>query len=108
MLHENEDALLATEVADLACSPHHTFLTAIAMCYNDLANAINNLDSWAAPEFPSVPLVYKLDKCQIRAEPKGVVLIIGAWNYPLQLTVREQKRHIGKERIKESNFIFYI
>lgn len=27
----------------------------------------------------------KLDDCFVRREPLGVVLIIGAWNYPLQL-----------------------
>lgn len=29
----------------------------------------------------------KLDNCFVRREPLGVVLIIGAWNYPLQLVV---------------------
>lgn len=29
----------------------------------------------------------KLDSCFVRREPLGVVLIIGAWNYPLQLVV---------------------
>ena len=27
----------------------------------------------------------KLDDCFVRREPLGVVLIIGPWNYPLQL-----------------------
>lgn len=27
----------------------------------------------------------KFDECFVRREPLGVVLIIGAWNYPLQL-----------------------
>lgn len=27
----------------------------------------------------------KLDDCFVRREPLGVVLVIGAWNYPLQL-----------------------
>ncbi|GAA5803071.1 hypothetical protein HPULCUR_008546 [Helicostylum pulchrum] len=26
-----------------------------------------------------------MDKCTVRKEPKGVVLIIGSWNYPIQL-----------------------
>lgn len=26
-----------------------------------------------------------MDKCTVRKEPKGVVLIIGAWNYPVSL-----------------------
>lgn len=28
-----------------------------------------------------------MDKVYIRREPLGVVLIIGAWNYPVQLTL---------------------
>lgn len=28
-------------------------------------------------------MVNALDKCTVRKEPKGVVLIIGAWNYPV-------------------------
>lgn len=35
-----------------------------------------------------VPLqATKLDDCFVRREPLGVVLIIGAWNYPLQLLI---------------------
>lgn len=29
----------------------------------------------------------KLDDCFVRREPFGVVLIIGPWNYPMQLIV---------------------
>jgi aldehyde dehydrogenase (NAD+) len=32
-------------------------------------------------------LMQKLDKPQIRSQPLGTVLIIGAWNYPIQLVV---------------------
>lgn len=45
------------------------------------------LDDWIRPEKPSVGLINKADNCQIRSQPKGVVLIIGAWNYPIQLTL---------------------
>ena len=34
-----------------------------------------------------VPLLNAMDGCQIRYDPLGVVLIIGAWNYPIQLTL---------------------
>lgn len=29
----------------------------------------------------------KVDDCFVQREPLGVVLIIGAWNYPLQLVL---------------------
>ena len=28
-----------------------------------------------------------MDTCYIKPEPLGVVLIMGAWNYPVQLTI---------------------
>jgi acyl-CoA reductase-like NAD-dependent aldehyde dehydrogenase len=30
-------------------------------------------------------MVNKMDNCQIRSDPLGVVLIIGPWNYPINL-----------------------
>lgn len=32
-------------------------------------------------------MAYARDKVYIKSEPYGVVLVIGAWNYPLQLTL---------------------
>ena len=32
-------------------------------------------------------LLFAMDECYIRREPFGVTLIMGAWNYPLQLVL---------------------
>eukprot|EP00004_Rigifila_ramosa_P018745 TRINITY_DN46_c0_g1_i1.p1 TRINITY_DN46_c0_g1~~TRINITY_DN46_c0_g1_i1.p1 ORF type:complete len:469 (-),score=96.19 TRINITY_DN46_c0_g1_i1:24-1247(-) len=64
-----------------------TNLTEIGIVMNDLSLAAKNLRDWMKPEKPSVPLINMLDKCQVIPEPKGVCLIIGAWNYPIQLTL---------------------
>uniref|UniRef100_A0A8C6SV01 Aldehyde dehydrogenase n=1 Tax=Neogobius melanostomus TaxID=47308 RepID=A0A8C6SV01_9GOBI len=44
--------------------------------------AIKNLKSWAAPRPVEKNLLTIADTVYIRPEPLGVVLIIGAWNYP--------------------------
>jgi len=49
--------------------------------------ALNNLSEWTKPEIPEVPMVNKMDNCFTMSEPLGVALIIGAWNYPVQLTI---------------------
>lgn len=36
---------------------------------------------------PPKGFVNMLDKVEIRKDPYGVVLVIGAWNYPLQLAL---------------------
>jgi len=87
MLKENEDTLTNAIQKDVGGSRQRAWVASIAMLYNDISLAVDNLASWMKPEFPSVPLVNKMDNCQIRSDPKGVVLIIGAWNYPLQLTM---------------------
>jgi len=48
---------------------------------------LNNLSSYMSTEKVDAPLLFKLDGCQIRPDPMGMVLIIGAWNYPIQLTL---------------------
>ena len=49
--------------------------------------ALNNLSEWAKPEIPEVPMINKMDTCFTISEPLGVALIIGAWNYPVQLSI---------------------
>ena len=44
---------------------------------------MNNLSSWVKPETVKTPLVMLPGKSQRYRDPLGVVLIIGAWNYPL-------------------------
>jgi aldehyde dehydrogenase (NAD+) len=81
--YENEihDALYI----DLKKSPEESWITETGLVTSALNQAIRNLKSWMKPEkvgtnllnFPSSSYIYK--------ESLGVVLIIGPWNYPLQL-----------------------
>ena len=59
----------------------------ITMTRNELKTALANVDSWAHPEPADRPLLLALDKAQIYKDALGVVLIIGAWNYPVNLTL---------------------
>ncbi|KAF7727478.1 Aldehyde dehydrogenase [Apophysomyces ossiformis] len=47
---------------------------------------IKNVDRLAKPTYPTKRFkINSLDKTYVRKEPKGVVLVIGAWNYPVNL-----------------------
>lgn len=85
MIKENEEQILKALHKDLAKPKFEAVLSEVDMVINELHYAINNLKSWLQPEYVGKNLATKLDDCFIRREPLGVVLIIGAWNYPLQL-----------------------
>ena len=50
--------------------------------------AIRKLKEWAAPRPVEKNLLTLSDTVYINPEPLGVVLIIGAWNYPWAVTVQ--------------------
>ncbi|KAF9183914.1 aldehyde dehydrogenase 3, member A2 [Haplosporangium sp. Z 27] len=55
------------------------------MLKQECIDAIKNLDKWAANRAVKTSIVNKFDNAHIRKDPLGMVLIIGAWNYPLSL-----------------------
>ena len=55
------------------------------MVVSDAWEAISHLDSWASPKGVEKNLPAVADDCHVHPEPLGTVLIIGAWNYPVQL-----------------------
>uniref|UniRef100_A0A8B9GWR6 Aldehyde dehydrogenase n=1 Tax=Astyanax mexicanus TaxID=7994 RepID=A0A8B9GWR6_ASTMX len=85
LLEENETQILEAMHKDLAKPKFEAVLSEIDLVVNDVCFAINNLHSWMQPNYVGTNLATKLDECFVRREPLGVVLIIGAWNYPLQL-----------------------
>ncbi|KAG8006720.1 Aldehyde dehydrogenase family 3 member B1 [Nibea albiflora] len=85
MIKENEELILKALHKDLAKPKFEAVLSELDLVSNELHCATTNLSSWMKPEYVSKNLATRLDDCFIRREPLGVVLIIGPWNYPLQL-----------------------
>lgn len=54
---------------------------------NDLRHTLMELKEWAEPKSPEKRLINILDGVYIYKDPYGVVLIIGAWNYPILLSL---------------------
>ncbi|XP_033102205.1 aldehyde dehydrogenase family 3 member A2-like isoform X2 [Anneissia japonica] len=57
----------------------------IAFARNETINALNNLHEWMQKEKVEKPFLMVGKDVHIQSEPLGVVLIISAWNYPVQL-----------------------
>lgn len=54
----------------------------------EIGLAIRKLKEWAAPRAVEKNLLTLSDTVYIQPEPLGVVLIIGAWNYPWAVTIQ--------------------
>ena len=52
---------------------------------NEIEHAIRHLSGWMKPQSARTPLIAQPGHSEIRSDPYGVVLIIGAWNYPINL-----------------------
>ena len=63
------------------------YASEIALVASELALTRKKLRSWTKPQRVPTSLVGQPGKSRIYHEPLGVVLIIGPWNYPLQLVL---------------------
>ncbi|KAG5868847.1 hypothetical protein JTB14_031152 [Gonioctena quinquepunctata] len=75
------------KIKDLRKHKQESYTCEIDLVANDLRHTIIDLKKWAEPEKPSKRLVNILDGVFVYSDPYGVVLIIGAWNYPILLTL---------------------
>lgn len=65
----------------------NTFLTEFAGVYVALDQAIKKLRSWAKPKRVKTNMLNFPANCEVIPEPLGSCLIIGSWNYPINLTL---------------------
>ncbi len=73
---------------DLRKSPEEVWATELGLVHHEIDSAIRNLKNWMRPKAKTTNLLNWPSQSQIRPEPKGLVLIISPWNYPLQLLLK--------------------
>ena len=84
-LLEQEDALLQALQKDLGKHPSEARLTELQFLLSDIKHTLKHLPRWSRPRTVGTPLLAWPAKSQLVPEPLGTVLILGAWNYPVQL-----------------------
>ncbi|BEI82732.1 hypothetical protein CcaverHIS002_0306000 [Cutaneotrichosporon cavernicola] len=89
MLQDNVPAFQAALAADLQKKPFDVELTEVWPAIGDIDLAIKRLPEWMADESKSKDATgsFKLARPRVVKQPKGVSLIIGAWNFPVLLVV---------------------
>ncbi|XP_058987143.1 aldehyde dehydrogenase, dimeric NADP-preferring isoform X2 [Musca domestica] len=85
MYEEHENDMINALDADLRRPKQESLVVETEFLKNDVKNILYNIDDWVKPELPPKSMVNLMDDVQIYKDPYGVVLVIGAWNYPLQL-----------------------
>jgi aldehyde dehydrogenase (NAD+) len=87
LLAEREDELTGALEEDLGKSRTEGFLSEVVVVRAEARYALKHLDRWMAPERIAVPGALQPGRAWSQARPLGVVLIIGPWNYPLNLVL---------------------
>ncbi len=72
---------------DLRKSVTESYMTEIGFLHAEIRYLLKNIKHLHKPVKIRTPLVYMGAKSYIYNEPLGVVLIMGPWNYPLQLII---------------------
>lgn len=85
LLVEHADELLRALQADLPRPALEAWVSEVAFVRGELDHALSKLPDWMAPRRLPRRLSQPLDRAEVRREPLGRVLVIGPWNYPLQL-----------------------
>ncbi|AZI68871.1 aldehyde dehydrogenase [Cloacibacterium normanense] len=87
VVKSNEKLLYDAIYQDFGKSEFETFGTEISFIYKDIDYYLKNLKSFAKPKNVLTNIVNQLGSSKIVFEPLGNCLVIGAWNYPYQLTL---------------------
>lgn len=87
VVQQNEIMLSEAIYSDFNKSEFETYLTEFGLLYIEIDEAVRKLKKWAAKKSVSSNLINFPSTNYILPEPLGTTLIIGAWNYPFQLTL---------------------
>ncbi|XP_070587207.1 aldehyde dehydrogenase family 3 member A2-like isoform X1 [Erythrolamprus reginae] len=85
MMQEKEKEFCEALKADLNKSELNSFSYEFMIVLGEIDLMMEKLPDWASPQAVEKTLLTLADKTYIHREPLGVVLVIGAWNYPFVL-----------------------
>ena len=87
LITENEEILYEAIEKDFGKSKFETYITEISFILKDIDYYLKNLNSLSKPKKVKTNLANQFGTSKIYSEPLGCILVIGAWNYPYQLSL---------------------
>lgn len=88
LLERDEEALAQAIASDFGTrSPVVTTITETLVLRAAIRHARRHLKAWMKPRRVATSLIYRPGRALLMRQPLGVIGIVGAWNYPLLLTL---------------------
>ncbi len=87
MLDLERERFEAAVARDVGKPPLEAFAADIGVVRAEVAHISKHVDKWMKPRKASLTMTSRPGRGYVVAEPYGVSLIIGPWNYPVQLIV---------------------
>lgn len=87
ILKDNESFLYRAIDKDFGKSQYETYITELSLIYHEINLAIKKVHKWSKSKYIWTNLVNFPGKSRVIPEPLGMALVIGAWNYPYQLSL---------------------
>src|SRR5579863_7982941 len=85
LLTDKDEEICEALWSDLRKPPLEAEISEQGFVIAEIDHILAHLADWLKPSRVHVPLISQPGRARILHEPLGVVLIIGAWNYPVNL-----------------------
>ncbi|KAG8949956.1 hypothetical protein FRC00_007906 [Tulasnella sp. 408] len=83
MLQDNTARFEEALRADLGRHPNDTHLCELGSCHAHIMHVLKHIDSWTQTKKAPFDIMWYVMSPKVRQEPRGVVLIIAPFNYPI-------------------------
>lgn len=87
VIQKAEQQIYDALIADFGKPVFETYTSEIGVVLEEIGCMLKNIKKWTSPQLVGGNLAIFPSKSYIYPEPFGVSLVIGAWNYPFNLTI---------------------
>lgn len=80
---EMEAEITKAIYGDLRTDDTYAYMTNIMMLKNEAKDCLSHLNEWTAAKHAETPLTFYPGRSYVKPQPRGVVCILGSWNFPI-------------------------